>query len=295
MKRSFAAPILLLVGACLFFLTGWAFTLYGGLLLTAAGLGECSLAAVQVWRRAAQAEGKGFRAALALQETGYILTASGLGCVLLQYQNAALPFICFSAAALFLADLVLSLVGLILATSKGGNRLALLCVADVPLTLGFAALWQLTQGALSLPMAEAASWSKAVLAVIFATLGLTYGLRLGACGLYYHAACRAAKTGAVEGPFSLDSKASFHLAEAVAPLFLFLLGLFPFLLVSQAERLLLSVRLPFPVGDYIGLIWGGAGRYAIYSPIILAVLFFTLLAIVDGISGRRPSERREDA
>ena len=300
MKRAFAAPILLLVGACLFFLTGWAFTLYGGLALTAAGLAESLLAATQGWRQALRVDGKRFRAALALQEAGYIVTAAGLGCILLQYRNGALHFICFSAAALFLAHLILSLVGLVLATSKGGHRLALLCAADVPLTLGFAALWQLAQGALSLPVAEAASWSKAVLAVFFAVLGLTYGLRLGACGLYYRNACRAvggavgtggSGAGKADGFFGLDLLAPFRFGEALAPLFLFLLGLFPFVLVSQVETLLLNARLPFPTGDYVGLIWGGTGRYAIYSPLILAVLFFALLALLDGLSGRGPAKK----
>ena len=38
MKRFYAAPIVLLVGACLLFLTGWAFTFRGSLALTACRL-----------------------------------------------------------------------------------------------------------------------------------------------------------------------------------------------------------------------------------------------------------------
>lgn len=277
MKRFYAAPIVLLVGACLLFLTGWAFTFRGSLALTACGLLETLLAARFLWQAGCRGDDKGFSGSAALQEAGYAVTAAGLGCLLLQYPNAALPFVCFSAAAPFLAQLVFALSGVVIATSRTGYRLALFCVAGVPMTLGFAGLWQLCQGTLSLPMAEAAAWVKPLLAVVFALLGLTWGLRLGACGMYY----RSVSAGAVRG------ESRFRLAEALAPVLNFVLGLFPILLVAQAEQVLLSVRLPFPVGDYMGLIWGGTGRYAIYSPLILALLFFVLLAVLDAVSGRR--------
>ena len=277
MKRFYAAPIVLLVGACLLFLTGWAFTFRGSLALTACGLLETLLAARFLWQAGCRGDDKGFSGSAALQEAGYAVTAAGLGCLLLQYPNAALPFVCFSAAALFLALLVFAVSGVVIATSRTGYRLALFCVAGVPMTLGFAGLWQLCQGTLSLPMAEAAAWVKPLLAVVFALLGLTWGLRLGACGMYY----RSVSAGAARG------ESRFRLAEALAPVLNFVLGLFPILLVAQAEQVLLSARLPFPVGDYMGLIWGGTGRYAIYSPLILALLFFVLLAVLDAVSGRR--------
>ncbi|MEE3380891.1 MAG: hypothetical protein VZQ81_06675 [Succiniclasticum sp.] len=280
MKRFYAAPIVFVVGACVLFLTGWAFTFQGGLVLMACGLVETLLSARSLWQAGCRGDDKRFSGSAALQEAGYAITAAGLGCLLLQYPNAALPFVCFSAAALFLAQLVLSLSGVVIATSRAGYRLALFCLAGVPMTLGFAGLWQLCQGALSLPMAEAAAWVKPLLAVLFAVLGLTWGLRLGACGMYYRAVSADAER----------EKPPFRLAEAMAPVADFVLGLFPILLVAQAEQLLLSARLPFPVGDFMGLIWGGTGRYAIYSPLIVAVLFFMLLAVLDAVSGKRRAE-----
>lgn len=145
-----------------------------------------------------------------------------------------------------------------------------MALSALPFTCGFAGEWLVLQSYITL--AQQAGTPELRLFIIFAfvLLGLTGATALGCFvrlyGIVFLGRPRTRITAeAHEQPFFMLC------GMGIAAFLVVAAGLLPDLPVNVMQRVL-AAPLNIPMGTPFGLIWGGSGQYAVYSPVMLVVL-----------------------
>lgn len=289
----------LLLGVSLLFVGGISFTVYGSVFLLLAGSAGCFWGGLQCRQAGQRKDFQGLALPLAWQDFGLTAESLGLGSFLFLYNQTVLPLIGFSAAFLFLFNAFLTQLAWLPVRSAAGRKLVFAAASGLPLTLGAAAAWQLLQGWLTLPEVEPAGWLKLLLAVGIGSFAFGWSQRLSAfCSLMLIArkeqdtetskdkkaglpGWKNERAAAAENPANAGR---FSLREGICPVLLLAGGLYPAPLITLVQRLVLQGGEPVHLADYLGVIWGGSGHYALYSPLLLigwGVVLFSVLCLID--------------
>lgn len=306
MRLHLSAFFVFLLGISLLFAGGISFTVYGSVFLLLGGSLACFWGGLQCRQAGGEKGVLGLALPLAWQDFGLTAESLGLGSFLFLYNQGVLPLIGFSAAFLFLLNALLTQLALLSIRSVAGRKLAFAAASGMPLTLGAAAAWQLLQGWLTLPEVEPAGWVKLLLAVGIGTFAFGWSRRFSAfcrlTGLSLNGelsvpgVSECKKTGTAknkqEQPAtgrSAFGSGRFPVREAIFPALLLAGGLYPAPLVTLVQQLVLQGEVSVHLADYLGMIWGGSGHYALYSPLLLAgwgMFLCLVLYLVDRLRGK---------
>lgn len=295
MMRQLSAFVAFLLGAALFFAGGFSFIYAGSLMLTTIGLFACIFGSFFCFRAGKSNDGRTrFFLSLLWQDCGSVIVSVGLGSLLFLYNKGILPLIGFSAASMFILQAIVTQCAGQIVKSYRGWLLTLSAVSGMPLTLGAAANWQMLQGWMTLPEVEPSAWVKLLLAVVYSVISVCWVLRLLGEVLFYQnlrqtndvlsktlasdTAVTGAKVTASEVSVDAGSSAGSFLSftEVIFPLLIFGLGIYPAPVIEAVQQVLINDGRKIRFADSWGMIWGGSGHYALYSPLLLA-LFLALL------------------
>lgn len=279
MMLRLSALIAFLLGVSLLFAGGISFTAYGSVLLLLAGAAAYVYGGLRCREAGEKRKSRELALSLAWQDFGLTAESLGLGSFLFLYNQAVLPLIGFTAAFLFLVNAFLTQLALLFSRSEKGRVLSFAAVSGVPLTLSAAGSWQLLQGWLTLPEVEPAGWVKLLLVVGAGTFAWGWSLRLSGLGYFLK-----------EGRGRKSSARPVHFLEGIVPALLFMGGICPAPLITLVPRFVLQGESPVRLADYLGMIWGGSGHYALYSPLLLAgcaVALFLCMRFVDLLREKR--------
>lgn len=167
-----------------------------------------------------------------------------------------------------------------------------MALSSLPFTSGLIGEWLVLQSFITL--AQQAGSPELRLLVIFAfiLLGLTGATALGCFVRLYGTAFLGCPRSQIvdkahEQPFFM------LLGMGIAAALVVIVGILPDPVVNIMQSIVAG-PMTAPMGNPLGIIWGGSGRYAIYSPaIILAVTVLVTVFVAVALLGRKKFERRD--
>lgn len=214
-----------------------------------------------------------FTRGTSLVEAGWMVLALGMGLYLLVQGKAGLSLIGFTAMTVLLLQLAL-----VQGFSRVSGGFGGWILGKGPGTLGFVALWLLLQAAITLQWRDPGSRVLLLPAVLAAAGGWI------SLWLPFIASWKSGKAGS-------DSVSMQGSKNALAAFLSVVAGIFPLLAVLPVQQVLQNGELKLPMGDMAGLIWGGSGHYAVYSPVLTACTLVVLLAFA--MLAEKGGERHE--
>ena len=125
-------------------------------------------------------------------------------------------------------------------------------------------MWLLLQSLATLTATLLLPWPRLTSVLLVLAMGSTLGLQLLTWFNFYRRFKEAAKV-------ETASRRSWP-ALVLAAAFLLLAGLVPLFLVLPLQKVISMGGRLVPLADLFGLVWGGSGHYAVFSPVVL--LFF---------------------
>ena len=167
-----------------------------------------------------------------------------------------------------------------------------MALSSLPFTSGLIGEWLVLQSFITL--AQQAGSPELRLLVIFAfiLLGLTGATALGCFVRLYGTAFLGCPRSQIvdkahEQPFFM------LLGMGIAAALVVIVGILPDPVVNIMQGIVAG-PMTAPMGNPLGIIWGGSGRYAIYSPaIILAVTVLVTVFVAVALLGSKKFERRD--
>ena len=167
-----------------------------------------------------------------------------------------------------------------------------MALSSLPFTSGLIGEWLVLQSFITL--AQQAGSPELRLLVIFAfiLLGLTGATALGCFVRLYGTAFLGCPRSQIvdkahEQPFFM------LLGMGIAAALVVIVGILPDPVVNIMQSIVAG-PMTAPMGNPLGIIWGGSGRYAIYSPaIILAVTVLVTVFVAVALLGGKKFERRD--
>jgi|GEM_PF-5019749 len=198
---------------------------------------------------------------------GLIFAMLGAGLFLLPLKGSAPTAIFFSGTLAYLLTYGAGKLLLQLAWREGKVKAVLLgalSLSGLPLTGGFTGLWLLLQSLATLTATLLLPWPRLTSVLLVLAMGSTLGLQLLTWFNFYRRFKEAAKV-------ETASRRSWP-ALVLAAAFLLLAGLVPLFLVLPLQKVISMGGRLVPLADLFGLVWGGSGHYAVFSPVVL--LFF---------------------
>ncbi len=157
-----------------------------------------------------------------------------------------------------------------------------MALSSMPFTSGLVGEWMVLQSFITLAQQAGSPEMRLLVVFSFILLGLTGATALGCfVRLYATAFLGRARTHIVdkahEQPFFM------LLGMGLASVLVVAMGLMPDMVVNTMQSVLAG-PMAMPMGNPLGIMWGGSGHYAIYSPILLLavaliIAVFTALAV----------------
>ena len=249
-----------------------------GLLLTVLGLGG----ALRCGYRALRSR-EAHRVLNELHKSagGLIFAMLGAGLFLLPLKGNAPTAIFFSGTLACLLTYGVGKLLLHLAWLKQQPKLGLLAclsLCGLPLTGGFTGWWLLFQSQATLTAVLLLPWPRLAAVLLALATGVVLALQVLSWFNFYRrgfmrlAADAEAKAAAPQRLSKRDWPAA-----VLAAAFLLLTGLVPLFLVLPLQKVMSLGGKFVPLSDWFGLVWGGSGHYAVFSPVVLLV--FALIAL----------------
>ncbi len=157
-----------------------------------------------------------------------------------------------------------------------------MALSSMPFTSGLVGEWMVLQSFITLAQQAGSPEMRLLVVFSFILLGLTGATALGCfVRLYATAFLGRARSHIVdkahEQPFFM------LLGMGIASVLVVAMGLMPDMVVNTMQAVLAG-PMAMPMGNPLGIMWGGSGHYAIYSPILLLavaliIAVFTALAV----------------
>ncbi|MGM9539158.1 proton-conducting transporter transmembrane domain-containing protein [Anaerovibrio sp.] len=167
-----------------------------------------------------------------------------------------------------------------------------MALSSLPFTSGLIGEWLVLQSFITLAQQAGSPELRLLVVFAFIMLGLTGATALGCFVRLYGTAFLGCPRSQIvdkahEQPF-------FMLAGmGIAAALVVIVGVLPDPVVNIMQGIVAGPMTP-PMGNPLGIIWGGSGRYAIYSPaIILAVTVLVSAFVAVALLGRKKFERRD--
>ena len=167
-----------------------------------------------------------------------------------------------------------------------------MALSSLPFTSGLIGEWLVLQSFITLAQQAGSPELRLLVVFAFIMLGLTGATALGCFVRLYGTAFLGCPRSQIvdkahEQPF-------FMLAGmGIAAALVVIVGILPDPVINIMQGIVAGPMTP-PMGNPLGIIWGGSGRYAIYSPaIILAVTVLVSAFVAVALLGRKKFERRD--
>ncbi|MGM9580753.1 MAG: proton-conducting transporter membrane subunit [Anaerovibrio sp.] len=167
-----------------------------------------------------------------------------------------------------------------------------MALSSLPFTSGLIGEWLVLQSFITLAQQAGSPELRLLVVFAFVLLGLTGATALGCFVRLYGTAFLGCPRSQIvdkahEQPFFM------LLGMGIAAALVVIVGILPDPVVNIMQSIVAG-PMTAPMGNPLGIIWGGSGRYAIYSPaIILAVTVLVTVFVAVALLGRRKFERRD--
>lgn len=167
-----------------------------------------------------------------------------------------------------------------------------MALSSLPFTSGLIGEWLVLQSFITLAQQAGSPELRLLVVFAFVLLGLTGATALGCFVRLYGTAFLGCPRSQIvdkahEQPFFM------LLGMGIAAALVVIVGILPDPVVNIMQSIVAG-PMTAPMGNPLGIIWGGSGRYAIYSPaIILAVTVLVTVFVAVALLGGKKFERRD--
>ena len=270
-----------------------------GLLVTVVGLISAFLGVLYATM---EVDMKRILAYSSVENMGIIFAVFGCGMLMMSMKLAPLAIIAFTAAMVhafshsLMKGLMFMSAGAIMHATGSKNIekmggllkkmpytafftiIGAMALSSMPFTCGLVGEWMVLQSFITMAQQAGSPEMRLLVVFSFILLGLTGATALGCfVRLYATVFLGRARThivdNASEQPFFM------LLGMCIASILVVAMGLMPDVVVNTMQSVLAG-HMAMPMGNSLGIMWGGSGHYAIYSPILLLAAFLVIAVAV---------------